>query len=189
MATTVTANSQDASDYHGLAGLFEYTNWDGNRTRVNCAQAAAATFLTCFGKLPAVAADATQIMRWLEKRYPPDQLGGVFGTGKSQVVRICSRHGLQLTEIAGEDNLRAQLDKARPAVVMLGVSAGRLFKRFDLPGGHWMVAYGYDTDYVYLSNWGRMTWSEFRRGWSGLVPRLIRMRRKALVAVPPRCGR
>jgi hypothetical protein len=65
---------------------------------------------------------------------------------------------------------------------MLGLPSGRLFGRFDLPGGHWMVAYGYDTAHVYLSNYGRMAWADFRRGWGGLVPWLIAMNGRGLVA-------
>jgi hypothetical protein len=65
---------------------------------------------------------------------------------------------------------------------MLGVSAGK-FLRFDMPGGHWMVAYGYDAGSVYLTNWGKMSWQEFRAGWAGLVPRLIGMRFRGLTAM------
>jgi hypothetical protein len=60
------------------------------------------------------------------------------------------------------------------------VSAGRVLKIFDLPGGHWMVAYGFNEEHVYLSNWGKMTWDEFRRHWDSLVPSLIQMRLTAL---------
>jgi hypothetical protein len=65
---------------------------------------------------------------------------------------------------------------------MLGISAGKLWNCIDLPGGHWMVAYGFDDEYVYLTNHGKMTWPEFRRGWNGLVPRLIRMNGRGLAA-------
>ena len=44
-----------------------------------------------------------------------------------------------------------------------------------------MVAYGFDNDYLYLTNHGRMTWGDFRAGWDAVVPRLISMRRKGLV--------
>jgi len=44
-----------------------------------------------------------------------------------------------------------------------------------------MVAYGFDKDYLYLTNHGRMTWGDFRAGWDAVVPRLISMRRKGLV--------
>ena len=35
--------------------------------------------------------------------------------------------------------------------------------------GHWTVAYGCDRDHVYLTNWGRMTWEQFRGGWAALL--------------------
>jgi hypothetical protein len=67
---------------------------------------------------------------------------------------------------------------------MLEVPAGRLW-RFPLRGGHWMVAFGYDSANVFLTNWGSMPWDEFRHGWAGLIPRLIGMRRRGLVAISP----
>ena len=83
----------------------------------------------------------------------------------------------------GEGELRIQLSQGNPALVMLGITARRLLNRLDLPGGHWMVAYGYDADHVYLTNWGRMTWQEFRAGWGKLVPQLIHMHHRGLVAL------
>src|SRR5262249_9574236 len=100
---------------------------------------------------------------------------------RRRVTQICHAHGLDVTPIRGEQALRAHLARRNPVVVMLGVSGGR-FMRFELPGGHWMVAYGFDTDHVYLTNWGRMTWDRFRTGWSALVPRLISMRHQGLAA-------
>jgi hypothetical protein len=43
-----------------------------------------------------------------------------------------------------------------------------------------MVAYGFDSDFVYLTNFGRMSWSDFRMGWRSLVPRLISMGQRGL---------
>jgi hypothetical protein len=51
-----------------------------------------------------------------------------------------------------------------------------------MPAGHWMVAYGFDKDNVYLTNWGCMSWEGFRQGWDALVPRLIGMSHRGLVA-------
>ena len=45
-----------------------------------------------------------------------------------------------------------------------------------------MVAYACDGAGVYLTNWGKMGWDEFRSGWGALVPRLIGMRRRGLTA-------
>jgi hypothetical protein len=185
MAAMIRAATKGAPAYQGLETIFEYTNYDGDLVRTNCAQAAAATFLTCQGKLPALSDQARGIMSALERDYPPDQFGGYLGTGRHQVETICGAHGVGLTEIAGEPALRVQLARRNPALVMLGVSAGRLLNLIDLPGGHWMVAYGFDEEYLYLTNWGRMTWDKFDSGWRAVVPLLIHMRLRALVASQP----
>ena len=72
---------------------------------------------------------------------------------------------------------------------MLGVSSGT-FWHIPLPGGHWMVAYGYDREHIYLTNLeeGKMPWTEFRRRWRSWVSLLIRMRLRGLAAVTPRAA-
>jgi hypothetical protein len=114
-------------------------------------------------------------MRLLERRHPPDQLGGLFGTGRSRVHQLCRSFGISLSVIRQEQALRQSLTELRPVMLILGVSSGRFWDWFDLPGGHWVVAYGFDHGHIYLTNCGRMPWAEFRRSWSGLVPRLVRM--------------
>ena len=180
MASIVSA-VQCAANFVGLDAIFEYTNGDGTLCRTNCGQAAAATFLTHHGRLRADAANAHRIMATLERQHPPNVLGGVFGTSRRCVARICAALGVPLRQVSGEATLRASLARREPVIVMLGVSAGRWW-RFDLPGGHWMVAYACDASGVYLTNWGRMSWVEFRCGWNALVPRLIGMRRRGLAA-------
>jgi hypothetical protein len=170
--------------FKGLGSIFEFTNYDGRLVRTNCGQAAAATFLTFHGKLTPQRERPDCIMSAIERADPPDNLGGALGTSRRCVARICRRHGIHLREIGGEAKLRDELGQGRPVIVMLGVCGGRLFNRINLPGGHWMVAYGFDADRVYLTNQGSMTWDEFRRGWVAFVPRLIGMRGKGLVAVP-----
>jgi hypothetical protein len=168
-------------DYLGTPELFEYTNCDGGYVRTNCGQAAAATFLTFHGKLAPGEDRARRIMADIERSYPPDNVHGFLGTSRRRVVRICKAFGQALRPVQGERALKFWLAKGQPVIVMLGVSAGK-FLGFDLPGGHWMVAYGYDAGNVYLSNWGKMSWPEFRAGWAGLVPRLISMRFRGLTA-------
>ena len=181
MAGIVTPAEQSAADFVGLGAIFEYTNGDGTLCRTNCGQAAAATFLTHHGRLPAEAARARRVMTALERCHPPNVVGGVFGTSRRCVAGICAAFGVPVREVSGEATLRASLVRREPVIVMLGVSAGRWW-RFDLPGGHWMVAYACDAGSVYLTNWGKMSWDEFRRGWGALVPRLIGMRRRGLAA-------
>jgi len=181
VACMVTPAEQGAADFVGLGAIFEYTNGDGALCRTNCGQAAAATFLAHLGRLPADAVRAGGVMADLERRHPPNVLGGIFGTSRCCVARICAAFGVPLHAVSGEAALRASLLRREPVIVMLGVSAGRWW-RFDLPGGHWMVAYACDAGGVYLTNWGKMSWDEFRRGWDALVPRLIGMRRRGLAA-------
>lgn len=195
MACFVIPTGRDAMAYHGVGRIFQYTNDDGRYVRTNCGLAAAATFLTFHQKFPAAEERAHQIMKEIERQYPPDNLGGLFGTSRRRVEQICRAFGLRTRAIQGETALKAHLDYGNPVVVMLGVKAGvnilghrieQVFG-FDLPMGHWMVAYGYDAEHVFITNWyQRMTWSEFRWGWDAFVPRLINMRRHGLVAMPSR---
>jgi hypothetical protein len=166
-------------DYRGLAEIFEFVNDDGELFYRNCGQAAAATLLTHEGVLEPTQETAGQIMRSIENAHPPDNFFGWFGTSRRCVTHICKEHGLELEEVDGEEELCRQLDRGNPVVVMLGVSAGK-FLGVDLPGGHWMVAYGYDNQSVYLTNNGVMPWDEFRSGWKSLVSRSIQMRRRGL---------
>jgi hypothetical protein len=181
MAQRVVADGRDRPDFCGLTSLFEFTNADGRLTRTNCGQAAAATLLTQYGKLGG-SDNPAAVMSALEREHPPDQLFGLFGTGRRRVERICRANGLPLRQIEGEEVLRRCLREQMPVVVMLGVSAGRLWGRIDLPGGHWMVAFGCDADHVYLSNWGAMPWAEFHHGWRSPVARLIGMNGRGLIA-------
>lgn len=179
MAGVIRPGEPLPDEYVGLDEFFEFTNWDGKWTPFNCGQAAACTLLHYEESLDP-AAEPAELMRTIEKAHPPDNLGGWFGTSRYCVERICRAHGVKLREIRGEDAFREQLTAGRPVIVMLGVPGKKLWK-WHLPAGHWMVAYGFDGEYVYLSNKGRMTWDEFRRGWHGLVPRLIRMNGRGLV--------
>jgi hypothetical protein len=173
--------------YRGLESIFEYTNEDGELYLRNCGQAAAATLLTCHGVWTPDEDHAVGRMSHLELRFGPDNLGGVFGTSRKCVERICESYDVPLIDVMGEEALRYELDRHNPVVVMLGVPWRRVW-RLNVPGGHWMVAYGYDPEHVYLTNWamGRMTWPEFRRRWRSPIAWLIRMRRRGLAAAHPR---
>ena len=173
------------TDYRGLPSLFGFENSDGELTKFNCGQAAACTLLNHFHAVPAVADGdaACALMEAVESAHPPDNLGGWFGTSRRRVERICLTHGIDLVEIDGEGELRSALVAGRPVAVMVQL-AGSRFLRWQMPAGHWMVAYGFDDKQIYLSNYhdAGMPWDEFRRAWGGLVPRLVSMRNKGLVA-------
>lgn len=167
--------------YRGLPSIFEFINGDGRWNKFNCGQAAACTYLTHLGRLHATEATASDVMQAVERAHPPDNLGGWLGTSRRRVERICRAHGIETDAIQGEAELRLSLINHRPVIVMLGMN-WRRFLEFTVPSGHWMVAYGFDAEYIYLSNWGHMTWNQFRRGWRGFVPWLIRMQGIGLTA-------
>src|SRR5262245_4479606 len=125
MATLIHFDKGGAAEYQGLDTIFEYTNDDGACVWTNCGQAAAATLLTFHGKLPPEPARARDVMTGLEDQHPPDNFGGLFGTSRRRVVRICRAFGLPVRVIDGEEALRGNLDRRNPVVVMLGVSGGR----------------------------------------------------------------
>jgi hypothetical protein len=187
MATTIHPDGADPATYRGLPSLYEYINADGEYRRFNCGQAAACTLLTHYRAFPNdLACDAAcQVMTEVEDDHPPDNFGGWFGTSRRRVERICRTHGITVEEIDGEDKLRQCLDNRRPVIVMVGTEGPPILGRWHAPAGHWMVAYGYDANQIFLSNWSGagMPWPEFRRRWAALVPRLISMRNQGLAAV------
>ena len=177
MACIVRPTVTDTSQYRGLDWIFEYTNDDGALTTWNCGQAAAATFLTHHGAMDPV--QAALNMALLEKEHPPDQFAGWFGTGRRRVERIMRSFHIDLIEVQGVEGIQRHLDQKNPVILMLGMSGGK-FLGFNLPGGHWMVAYGYDAKNVYLSNGWPMRWEEIEAGWRGLAPFWIRMNGRGL---------
>jgi hypothetical protein len=177
MAQILRPQIADAAKYHGLPWIFEYTNYDGELQTWNCGQAAAATFLTHHGLLDPM--NASKNMAWLERHHPPDQFGGYFGTGRRCVERILRAVQFDIVEVNGVEEITAHLERRNPVLLMLGVSSGK-FLGYDLPGGHWMVAYGCDGERVQLTNWGTMTWDEIRAGWRKLTTYWVRMNGRGL---------
>lgn len=174
------------SRYTGLTELFGYINADGDCKGTNCGLAASATLLTYMGGMRATMTPsplANPNLAVLESQFPPNILGGLAGTSRGRVERILDAFGYHTEEVAGEVALRAALQKSEPVAVMLQIP-GKTVMGIQLPGGHWMVAYGYDAERIYLTNWHdfTMSWDEFRRGWSGWIPWCINMERKGLVA-------
>ncbi len=182
MANFIEPEKTFSGAYQGLERIFQYTNADGALVRYNCGQAAAATYLTFREIFPASAEDALEVMQQIETDNPPDNLGGWFGTSRRCIERIGRRHSTPLDEIEGEVELRSWLSRREPVIVMLGVAGLRLLNRIAVPAGHWSVAYGFDEKHIYLTNHGKLTWQEFRRGWNSLVPRLIQMNNRGLLS-------
>lgn len=164
---------QPLGDFRGLPGLCEFTNEDGAQWRYNCGQAAVATVLRHLEP----AHPENLLMPWLEKEHGPDNLWGWLGTSRRRVERGLRAKGYRPGTLQGEASLRERLARQVPVIVAVQLSVGKFWK-FDIPSGHWMVAFGFDEEHIYLTNWwdNRMTWEEFRTGWFGWVPALTNMR-------------
>jgi hypothetical protein len=183
MAQFIVPDAIPAGCYRGIRRIFQFTNSDGSFVPYNCGQAAAATFLTFHGLLPSLEQQAGLVMSQIEAAHPPDIAGGWFGSSRRRIERICRAGGLPVDDIVGETGLCDQIRSNRAALVVLEVPGPKLFKRWTLPTGHWMVAYGFDDESVYLTNWGKMTWDLFRQRWDALIPRAVGMRNRFLAAV------
>ena len=184
MAGVVSPDAPISVDYRGLPSIYEFTNADGGQPVVNCGYAAAATLLTFYGYISPATESPRRIMTKLEGEHPPDNLGGIFGSSRRRITRIFRRLGIHIGQICGEGQLREGLSQGCPVIVLIGVCAARLFNRIELPGGHWTVAYGFDDETIYLTNYGSMSWDRFRRVWVSLVPRLVDMHGKGLIIEP-----
>jgi hypothetical protein len=124
MARIIRPSLRDPSQYVGLDWIFEYTNHDGDLTTWNCGQAALATLLTHHRAMDPV--EAADNMAWLEANHPPDQLAGWFGTGRKRVERALRAFHIEPITLLGEDEIRAELAKKNPVMVMVGCPSYRL---------------------------------------------------------------
>lgn len=178
MAEWIQPNSNVPTAYKGLPRIYEYTNHDGELYRTNCGLAASATYLTHRGIFPP---GAEGVMARLEKDHPPNIFFGKFGTSRRRVERMCAAYDVELEPIEGVDALKAKLDAGQPVIVMcqMPVETGRIL---GIPTGHWMVVYGYDSEYLYLTNYGYMPWPQFLGLWEGFISGMIRMANTGLVA-------
>ncbi|WP_020475612.1 cysteine peptidase family C39 domain-containing protein [Zavarzinella formosa] len=177
----------DPETYQGLDSIYEFVNGDGEFRKFNCGQAAACTFLTHCRVFPGdhTPEEAREIMGLAEKNHPPDNMGGWFGTSRRRVERICRTAGIPIEAVEGEEDLRKHLSDRQPVIVMCGVEGAKLFGRWFAPAGHWMVAYGYDSKNIFLTNWSgpSMTWEEFRKCWGSFIPRMLSIHNIGIAAV------
>ena len=154
--------------YRGLGSIFQYTNDGAPNKDVACGQAAIATILTHYGLKPRDT--GYTVINDVYKRYGPDNFFGTLGTSWQQMERALRGYGVPFNWYSGESGLRNALSQYKPCIIMLDVGA--------IPeegwgwGGHWVVAYGYDKKYIYLTNWngndgGKCTWAAFNKAWMG----------------------
>lgn len=175
----------DPARFRGVSRLLAFENRDGRLARFNCGQAAVATLLHHLGLLGPSKDGVDAGLRPLESAHPPDLLGGWCGTGRRRIERALRAYGLTSVEVRGADALRRSLAAARPVLLMLGFPVLAWRGRTLLPGGHWMLAWGYDPEFLYLSNYGRLPWQELDRWWDTWTARRVAMAKIGLGVEKP----
>ena len=154
--------SVQASDYVGFYRTYwNYTNADSNGAHTNscCGQAAIYSALrTRFGSqklgFPAFV-----------RKYPPDIVGGSFGTSWQRIRQTVVASGYKLGIQYGETALHNALNSG-PVIVCLDVGAAGWGK----PGLHWVSVFGRTSKHYYLTQWqggggNRVSREHFLAGW------------------------
>lgn len=162
-------------DYQGVcADMWQFDNFDFPVHNTTCGQAAAATIITHWQGLRNDAKFKTNLASYLYKNYGPNNLGGQLGTSWQQVVNsITIPYKMSWRKVSGENDLRAELNKKIPVIVM--VDSERLRQRgYDYPkatvgiAAHYIVVYGYDSGFYFVSNhpgnWVRR--ADFLEAWN-----------------------
>jgi hypothetical protein len=162
----------------GFAGLTTIYQYDNNApspvdSSRSCGQAAIATALTAWGKMQPAASGQPVTTVW--NKYPPNVAFGLAGTGWDQVDRALKGFGMKTYVNRGLSDLKAQIKAGRPSLVMVDVGAVS-----SVWGGHWVVAYAYDKDGIYVTNWNFngspyinfLSYADFNKAWTGNIPQL-----------------
>ena len=155
-------------DYQGLASIVEYTNADGDLTSTNCGQAAAATLVNF--AMPVKNSDG--LVRTFEQCFPPNVMFGTLGTSPAQIIRMLDSLKIKVDKIG--PNAESCLVAKEPVLLLVGV-LWKEFLHLKLREPHWTVAYGYDHDSVYLTNYGKMSCIDFWDGWGDPLVKMVGM--------------
>lgn len=164
--TPVTYNDSWNGTYRGMGSIFEYDNYaPGVKSSNACGPAAAATVLADWGLLSKDTNGAG--MAQVYNRYPPDVNNGNWGSTPGRVQSALAGYGMGTYWGSGEASLKEHLKNELEAIVLLdlGNMGGQWWT------AHYVVVFGYDDKYVYVTNWpsnaNKMSWEKFRKGWSG----------------------
>jgi hypothetical protein len=163
--------------YHGRCDIYQFTNDDFPSRGNTCAQAAMATAMWTAGLQPN--GDSKAFARNVFSVAPPKiTLANLFpikdslGTDWHQVeygLGHYSGQGIKYTWVDGEAQIKKYLDMNWPVMLMLDTGTLPQYN-YQWWTGHWVTAFGYDKNYIYVSNFpqNRMTWAQlnaaFRTG-------------------------
>jgi hypothetical protein len=151
-------NQCGVGDYKGLCGMWQFTNHDFPSTGNTCGQAAAATIITHWEKARNDANFKRTLASFLYSNYGPNNALGLLGTSWQQVVNsVTIPYKMSWRKVSGESDLRTELAKGVPVIVMIDSERLRQRGYSYLPSpvgisGHWVVVYGYDSGFYYVTN-------------------------------------
>lgn len=149
-------------------GIWGYTNQGARNPDNTCGQAAVATLLTYHNPVAFKPLNDNKYVLNLESGFPPDTLGGVFGTSWQRMEKMARANGLRVDWIRGTDDLKYWVRSGYPVIVMLDIARDKA--GWDRAvGGHWAAVYAYDASGFYLTNWQNSAPcpnDKFGKGWS-----------------------
>jgi hypothetical protein len=168
--------------YKGLPGIWQYDNYAPApvNSGTSCGQAAVATILTHWGLAGRVANGQPVTDVW--KTHPPNVAFGLGGSSAGLVEAALKSRGFKTPFISGEANLLHYVGQRYPVVVLIDV--GAITSQWGL---HWVVVYGYDSNWVYVTNWNatstpyKISRANFRKAWDTWATWGAGMSNKAIV--------
>lgn len=165
------------SSYRGRCEIFQFTNYDFPSTGNTCGQAAMATAMWTVGLTHNN--NSKSLAKSIFDYAPPKitlgnmiELRGTLGTDWRQInygLDGFKGQGIKYTWVNGEAEIKKYLAMNLPVMIMLDTGTLPQYK-YQWWTGHWVTAFGYDTNYIYVSNFpdNRMTWAQlndaFRKG-------------------------
>ena len=165
-------------DYYGICKIAEFTNDDFPVQGTTCGQAAAVTALwhaglnSNYNNKP-----GTLLTQYYNYAPPKITIGGLIeykdslGTDWRQVEYGLNKYanmGIRYNWQKGKSALQNELRKGNPCLIMIDMGT---LPPYNWGVGHWVVAYGYDHTYLYVTNLknkgNKMTWSQLHKAWGG----------------------
>lgn len=176
VADNQAAGKCGTSGYYGLCAIREFINSDFPSSGNTCGQAAVVTAMWQAG-LKATD-DPKKLARSFYNYAPPKitvaglvEIKGSLGSDWRQLnygLDGYKGQGIRYNWQKGIDALKNELRKNVVCLIMLDTGTLPQYG-YKWLTGHWVVAYGYDSRYVYVTNFpnNRMTWDELKKAWGG----------------------
>lgn len=173
-----TKNNCGVPGYVGMCGIYQFVNTDFPTTNNSCGQAAATTAMWNVA-LKNNYSTPQELAKSFYDYAPPKiivgglvQVQGSLGSDWRQLnygMDGYKNYGVKYSWLKGENELKKYLGMQLPALIMLdtGTLSQYGYKWFT---GHWVVAYGYDANGVYVTNFpnNKMSWADLRKAWGGV---------------------